>query len=425
MKIQRKAFATPLTLSLTLALAGMACQLHAAELPEGTVISAENINQIKNDTFEGKTIASLLTEKMEWRIKNNGWKIPLYKSKEVPLDPKWVKASQANAGKTKINAETCQVDGWKAGEPFPNIDVKDSQAAEKVIWNWHLGQLTGDVAQVPFYTQVLIDGAKGVHAEPVAEFTRYSMKGRLNGEATEGDGSERGRQLLYFKSPADMKGLGTFTIQYDSTKFNDVWAYIPAVRRVRRLSGGAWMDPVGSSDQLQDDLEIFNARPCWYPSYKMLGKRWVLAVANGKTPLWNRNGSSFEEKYPVLENKPPFWNMNNDRFEPREVYVIEATTPSEHPYSKKVLYVDTKYPRIYYGETYNRKGEFWKFMEFHSYVGKAEDGFRDVRTTGGAVIDFQRNHATVSLIDSATWKTNAPGVSSKDFSLQTLQSAGR
>lgn len=397
----------------------------AAELSEGTIVSAENIDRVLNDTFEGHTIASLLTERMEWRIRNNGWKLPLAKAKEIPLDPKWLAASQANAGRTTINAETCQVDGWGAGQPFPDIDMADPQAAEKVIWNWHLGQLTGDVAYVPFFTQVLIDGNRGVHAEPVAEFTRYAMKGRMAGEPVEGDGNERGRQLLYFKSPADMKGLGTFTVMHDSSKVNDVWAYIPAVRRVRRLSGGAWMDPIGSSDQLQDDLEIFNARPCWYPGYKMLGKRWVLAVANSRTPLWNKNGGSFAEKYPVLEEQAPFWNMNHNDFEPREVYVIEAITPDEHPYSKKVLYVDTKYPRIYYGEAYNRRGEFWKFMEFHSYPAVAEDGFRDVRTSGGAIIDFQRNHATVFLVDSDTWKTNMPGMSSNDFTLQTLQAAGR
>ena len=411
----------------TLAAALTLCSLPlmAAELPEGTVISAENIDKVKSDTFEGHAIADLLTERMEWRIRNNGWKLPLAKAKDIPLDPKWVKASQANAGKTKINKESCQVDGWTAGQPFPNIDPKDPQAGEKVIWNWHLGQLVGDVSQVPFFTQVLIDGAKGIHAEPVAEFTRYAMKGRLSGAAVEGDGSERGRQLLYFKSPADMKGLGTFTVMYDSVKVNDVWAYIPAVRRVRRLSGGAWMDPVGSSDQLQDDLEIFNARPCWYPGYKLLGKRWVLAVANSKTPLWNKNGKENKDKYPVLEDKAPYWNLNNNAFEPREVYVVEATTPSEHPYSKKVLYVDSKYPRIYYGEAYNRKGEFWKFMEFHSYPAKAADGFIEIRTTAGAVIDFQRNHATVSLIDTTTWKTNPSGVTSNDFTLQTLQTAGR
>lgn len=399
----------------------------AAELPEGTVISAANLDTVKNDTFEGKTIASMLTEKLEWRIRNNGMKIPVYHSKEIALDPRWIKASQRNIGKTKINPQTRQVEGWEAGEPFPQIDMKDPQAAEKVVWNWHYGQLKGDVAYVPYFTYLLIDGAKGLHSAQVAEFTRYAMKGKLSGDkAAEGDGKAVGRQLLYFKEPADMKGLGTFTIMYDSAQVNDAWVYIPAVRRVRRLSGGAWMDPIGGTDQLQDDLEVFNARPSWYSGYKMLGKRWILAVANGKTPLWNRAGKTDAEKYPVLDvSAAPFWNMNNDRFEPREVYVIEATTPNEHPYSKKILYVETKYPRIYYGEAYNRKGEFWKMFEFHSYPAKAEDGFLDVRSSGGIIVDFPRNHATVFLVDSPTWKTNPPGIKADNVSLGVLETAGR
>lgn len=401
---------------------GLACFAQAAELPAGTVISAANIDQVKNDTFEGHAISSMLTEKMEWRIRNNGWKLPLAKSQNVDLDPRWVKASQANEGKASINKEACRVDGWGAGVPFPNVDTKDPQAAEKIIWNYHLGQLIGDVSQVPYFTQLLIDGKRGVHAEPVAEFTRYTMKGRLTGDsAVEGDGSERGRQLLYFKAPSDMKGLGTYTVMHDAEKVNDVWAYIPAVRRVRRLSGGAWMDPVGSSDQLQDDLEGFNARPCWYPEYRLLGKRMVLAPANGKPELLNTNGKTFDEKYLALENQPPYWNLNNDLFEPREVFVIEAVTPDAHPYSKKIIYMEAKYPRIYYVEAFNRKGEFWKFMEFHSYYN-AKDG--DVRTTASAVIDFQRNHATVSMIDTKAWKTNFDAKAS-DFSLQTLQAGGR
>ncbi len=402
-----------------LAAAGFAS---AAELPEGTVISATNIDQIKNDTFEGHSIASLLTEKMEWRIRTSGWKLPLARSRQVQLDPVWLKATAANAGKTSINNEACRIDGWGAGAPFPNIDEQDPQAAEKIVWNFHLGQMIGDVSQVPNFTQLLIDGKKGLHAEAVAEFSRYTMRGRLTGDATvEGDGSERGRQLLYFKAPSDMKGLGTYTVMYDSEKVNSVWAYIPAVRRVRQLSGGAWMDPVGFSDLLQDDLEGFNARPCWYAGYKLLGKRWVLAAANGRTDLWNTQGASFAEKFPGLENEPPYWNLNNDRFEPREVYVVEATTPSTHPYSKKILYMETRFPRVHYAEAYNRKGEFWKFMEFRTAYNPAGG---DMRTTGSVVIDFQSNHATLSLIDTTTWKTNFEAKAS-DFSLQALRKAGR
>ena len=393
----------------------------AADLADGTVISASNLDQVKDATFEGHTIGSMLTEKMEWRIRNSGWKITLAKSKKIPLDPRWVKASKANEGKTKIDDANCKVDGWEAGEPFPTIDMNDPQAAKKVIWNLSIGPLLGDVSSAQNFTQILVDGKSGIHAELVAEFTRFSMKGRLaGGPSVIGSDDESMRQLLFFKSPSEVKGIGTYTVMYDSAKVPDVWAYVPAVRRTRRLSGGAWMDPVGSSDQLQDDLDGFNARPCWYPGYKMLGKRWVLAPANGRQDIWNQKASATAEKYPTLEQSAPFWNLN-DSFEPREVYMIEVETPSQHPYSKKVIYIDTEYPRVHYAEAYNRKGEFWKFIEMHSYINQ-KDG--DIRTISADVIDFQRNHATISLIDAASWRTNYDAKPS-DVSLTKLESAGR
>lgn len=44
----------------------------AAEVAEGTVISKDNLDKIRNDTFEGKTIGSMIPEKMELMIKNEG-----------------------------------------------------------------------------------------------------------------------------------------------------------------------------------------------------------------------------------------------------------------------------------------------------------------------------------------------------------------
>lgn len=406
---------------LVAALAAACLPASAADLAEGTVISAANLDQVKNATFEGHTIASMLTEKMEWRIRNHGWKLTVTRSRKLPLDPNWLKASKANEGKTKINDASCKVDGWKGGAPFPTIDMKDPDAAKKIAWNLGIGSLLGDVSSVPNFTQVLIDGKRGIHAELVAEFTRMNMKGRLTGGAADlGGEEESARQLLFFKAPSEVKGIGTFTMMYDSVKVPDVWAYVPAVRRTRRLSGGAWMDPVGSSDQLQDDLDGFNARPCWYPGYKLLGKRWVLAAANSRLDVWNQKGATAAQKYPTIDQSAPFWNLT-DNYEPREVYVVEVATPSQHPYSKKVLYVETEYPRVHYVEAYNRKGEFWKFMDIHSYVNTKAG---DIRTVSADVIDFQRNHATISLIDVSTWRTNFDAKPS-DVSLTRLESAGR
>src|SRR5690606_26470877 len=107
----RHTLRTPLLAGLIAASATLGIA-KAAEVPAGTVITAANIDQLKGQTFEGHAIASLLTEKLEWRIRNNGMQMPLAASKEVPLDPRWVEASKANAGKTSINKEACRVEGW-------------------------------------------------------------------------------------------------------------------------------------------------------------------------------------------------------------------------------------------------------------------------------------------------------------------------
>ena len=280
---------------------------------------------------------------------------------------------------------------------------------------------------VPNVAYVMIDGDDGIERIQNWKFIRYTMNGRLTGDsASDGDGSELSRTLFFATAPRDIKGLGTFSIRHDSDKMEDIWAYIRAVRRTRRLSGGAWMDPIGGTDQLSDDIEIFNANPSWYQGYKLIGKRHILAAAHGKNSAWKVGAPDQKAEFPILDlDKPPYWNFSKDNYEPREVYVIEATTPDEHPYSKKILYVDTQYPRIHIGEAYDKKGEFWKMFQFHSYPGTGEDGFRDVRTTAGVTIDFKRNHATVFFPDTDTWSTNTAGMDADDVSLSALRKGAR
>lgn len=397
-----------------------------AEVKEGAVLSAENIDALYEDTFEGHKIKDLLTDKIEWRIRENGFQMPLVHSKVVEMDAKWVERSNANTATATLNAETRQVEGWQGGMPFPNIDESDPKAAEKIVWNWYYGNPRGDVMNVPNVSYVMIDGDSGIERAQNWSFIRYTMKGRMNGEQTEGDGKELSRTLFFATAPRDIKGLGTYTVRQDSDKVEDVWAYIRAVRRTRRLSGGAWMDPIGGTDQLQDDIEIFNANPSWYESYKLIGKRHMLVAAHGKNSAWQVGAKTQQEEYPTLDLKnAPYWNFNYDNYEPREVYVIEAITPEEHPYSKKIIYIDTQYPRVHFGEAYDKKGEFWKMFQFHSYPGKGEDGFRDVRTTGGVTIDFKRNHATVFFPDTSTWSTNTPGLEMDDVNLSALRKGAR
>ena len=114
-----------------------ATSAHAKELQAGFVINKENFDSIKGDTFEGKTIASMVPEKLEWMIRNYNLTIKLANSKKIEMDPKYVQATKEWSKDVKFNPADRTVTGWKAGMLFPpdQIDPKDPNAGDKIIWN--------------------------------------------------------------------------------------------------------------------------------------------------------------------------------------------------------------------------------------------------------------------------------------------------
>ncbi len=412
------------SLSLMMVLAcGTFCAAVAAEVPVGTVINAANLDQMKSDTFEGHKISDLVFDKMEHMIKNENMQVKLRASAPVPIDPRLREASEKNAGKIQFDAATNMVTGWEAGAPFPKIAENDPNAAEKLIWNHHYGAPHSNWQYYPEFTFLLVDMNKGLERKQVWTWQRYFEKGRVGGPTSEGDGTVLTKVMMFAKSPRDIKGLGTYTLRYDNANMEEAWAYLKAVRRVRRLPNGTWMDPLGGTDMLNDDQEIFNAHPTWYKSYKLIGKKTVLVVAHGRTPVVNKNASSPEAMYPMVDfSKAPYSNSLDD-YEPREVWVVEATPPEEHPYSKKVLYIDAEHWDIYMAEVYDKKGEFWKWIQFNKSGKKADDGSDYLISSMGHILDLKKRHSTLFVSDPDYKYINASDPAA--VSLSKLEAAGR
>ncbi|MBR0567504.1 DUF1329 domain-containing protein [Azoarcus sp. L1K30] len=393
----------------------------AADLPAGAVINASNLDQSKADTFEGKSIASMLTDKMELMIREHGLSITLRKSAPIPLDRRLEEATRAHSGGVTFDTATRTVKGWKAGLPFPDVREDDPNGGEKLIWNMRYGSMMGDqpVEDLHF---LMMDFDKGLDRIQKWQIKRYMMVGRLTGEgATAGDGSEYSRTLLYANYPHDIRGVGTFTIRYsDPARVDDSWVYVKSVRRVRRLSGNAWMDPIGGTVSLNDDIDGWDSPPSWYRQVKLVGKRWILAVAHGKPALVDGKTSN-EETYPQVDFKTPPYINSHDEWEPREVWIIEGTPPEEHPYGKKVVYMDTRFPRIYQAEMYDKKGDFWKFFNWHHSVVTGKDGFRAIGPLQGEQVDLKARKATIFVGDL---KVNEP-MTADDVTLGKLEAAGR
>jgi hypothetical protein len=403
----------------------IAGQVQAAELQAGFVITKDNYDKIKTETFEGKTIASMVPEKLEMMIKKFGLTIKLANSKKIEMDPKYVNATKEYAKNVKFDPATRTMSGWKAGMPFPpeSIKLDDPNAGDKVIWNLRAATYgaTMDLRDISF---VFIGGGTGVERVQRWQSRRYYMEGRLDGgPVSEGDGSIAQKTYLFATSPQDIRGLGTFSIRYNdatSAKPDDTWAYLKSVRRTRRLSGGAWMDPIGGTDQLYDDWDIWDAFPTKDRANKLIGKRWVLAVAHSPLVSVDNSKRDTPAEFPSvgLTEAPYYFPAKHIEWEPREVYVVEGTPPAEHPYSKKVVYMEVNFPRPYLGEMYDQKGEFWKYMIFQNRPDVGDDGYKAVMPVVGHVIDVKRNHSTTW---SANMKANPKGVKEGDVSLSKLE----
>ena len=156
--------------------------VQAGELQAGFVITKDNFDKIKTETFEGKTIASMVPEKLEMMIKKFGLTIKLAHSKKIEMDPKYVNATKEYAKNVKFDPATRTMSGWKAGMPFPpeTIKLDDPTAGDKVIWNLRAATYgaTMDLRDISF---VFINGGTGVERVQRWQSRRYYMEGRLDG----------------------------------------------------------------------------------------------------------------------------------------------------------------------------------------------------------------------------------------------------
>ncbi|MFX7804525.1 DUF1329 domain-containing protein, partial [Acinetobacter baumannii] len=85
------------------------------ELAPGFVINKDNLEKAKTETFEGKTVGSMIPEKLEMMIKNFGLTMKIAHSKKIEMDPKYVEATNKYAKDVKFDPATRTVSGWKAG----------------------------------------------------------------------------------------------------------------------------------------------------------------------------------------------------------------------------------------------------------------------------------------------------------------------
>jgi hypothetical protein len=395
----------------------------AGEIPAGTVVSAENLGQLENESFDGHRLGDLLTDNYKMWIRDYKLTLRLRHSEPVQVDSRYAEFTAKYAGQPRLNPETKRVENFTAGVPFPNIDLSDPDAGYKVIWNnYYANPVIGDTWIAQGYRPDTRTIVQTSIKDGIWKFTsggnyKFLMEGRVSGGPHMfGDGTVHKIALLGLTYPYDVAGLGLYQIQYNTGQPDDVWIYIKSIRRIRRISGeAAWTDPQPGLDLLNDDNQGIDAFPPWYQNFKLVEKRWILAVVHGTDPSGDKR-----EVGERIELSPPYWNPINIEWEPREVYVIEATPPSYHPYSKKIIYMDAEFPTNHQMEAYDKKGDLWRIWQQAYHANVTADGYPSIGYVHSLTVDFQYQRATyIPLMDGRIW-VNPPGIKQSDFRPEAL-----
>ncbi|MFO7965450.1 MAG: DUF1329 domain-containing protein [Desulfobacterales bacterium] len=339
----------PIVLSVVLSAMWMIPQhLQAVEPKPGDVIDATNIDDYKE----------YFPNYLQMFIKGTDFVRPtVVKVRETEAygpPPNYMKYSEANRGKFSIDEAGNLVGDHQAGMPFP--EPKEPNLAEKLMWNFYFRWRSDQ-----FY-----------YYRP--GWVAYSQ--RKGGPITSGSGTQF---YMYFtnRTSIDPKptrpnpnGLFFGFVQHipdginkdmdfliwrylDPTRSDEMWSYIPTLRRTLRMVSAERSNPVRGSAATYDDYYGFDGKIHEF-TYDLLREETILCLMHQVFEGSSKYGGEYYEGYthPILDEDP--WELWDN-------YVIEIKAKDpRYPESKRVVWMADKVYYITNAEIFDKRGSFWK-----------------------------------------------------------------
>ena len=372
--------------------------LGAAELPtyqkyEGPIKPGVVITKENWDKYLPELQKLLPPAKVKWMgmgVKEGLVTMPIVKT-TFPLaaTKNQMEATRKYAGTARVAANNDLLN-WVAGIPFP-----EPKNGLEVAWNVYpliLRAVSTDelLMNMKF---LLFKGTK-YEKNFTMDYINSKCRGRMDipplGDMP--DFTNRGiafKESLVITEPNEVKGFVQLRIRYwEINKADDSYAYIPAIRRVRRLTGADLTDPLLGSDCIPDDYDTMRQKYDSRMKFRLLEHRDFLVpriyVGRENKPAYDykKHGHCFQVECEIR----PHW-----------VLEIMLNDP-DYAYSKRIIYVDAtpvdqggSY-RVYYGEAYDQKGRLWRANGFAAPAANKE-GF--VCLFNWAYVNYQTDHYTL------------------------------
>ena len=378
----------------------------------GATITLQNWPAYRQFMSDG--LVALFEGKHFWRMPAD-LQIEVGPARSIPLPQKYLEDTERYSSQVRLVRTPSGgyvPSGYVAGLPFPKpLEGDPALRGQRIFWDSYY-RYQPRVQWAPTFTYTLDKFGNMTQASEVKTvLSQLAFLSDVDFPRTVPDGD--GYYFVkYNEQIAPEQGKYSTILDLipaDPTQLDELYEYVPTLRRSLRLSQAARCAPVFGGDYLIDDE---NDGPPGLPQLfqiDYLGEKRILALEHANPASFDSSGRptqlDSDYYYPGTISFAPFPKPAMGKWELRDTYILSLRRlpafAKGYCYSRRVMYVDKE---NYFGagelDLYNPAGELFKTQLVFSYPVSIP-GTRDVAEllagpNTGFLINFTNKHVTVS-----------------------------
>ncbi len=416
-----------------------------ADVKPGDVVTAANAGEVRGLVPD---------ELAQYTIENfPELEMTIVATEDYPVHPKYVEATVKYACQASLGAKG-ELVNYVAGQPFPfsewaktatqhrcDLTPDDPQIGTKLAWNFNFRWQAGGT-HMPHTGQSFWRG-KGDNTWKIAQGeyrrTYFSHRADLLPGTTD---LVPGTKLEFAEynettAPFDMRGQRFLVYRYKNPleKDDDIWAYVPSLRRVRRIVSSERADSLFGTDFTFEDLYLFSGH-VWEHEWRYQGDPTVLAPMDSRRTCFPLNvpGSQLGDDAQFFACKfGPYRALPfvGETWQKRTTVKLEQTPKSPaHPYSRRILWYDKETFSPLMSIAWDRDAKpyrvGWYVGRWSENTGNASDQGKFVNHMAASmVVNVRDQLSNLFLFYSANAQSFGAAESLKYFDTTRLKTEGR
>jgi len=319
-------------------------------------------------------------------------KVTITETRDYTPHPVYVEATVKYACQVRLD-EKGNLVGYVAGQPFPysewaqkatnhrcDLSPDDPQFALKLAWNVNYRWQGAGFNYPQWGFSYMRNGGKDLWrlGQGVYRRTYFSHRADLPPphELVAGTDVEWA-EFIDVSDPFDLRGTMFLLFRYtDPKKEDDTWAYVPSLRRVRRISTTQKSDSLLGTEFTFEDFYLFSGYVL-DQTWEFAGESYKLAAMSSDRVCYPANlGPEFrtrEEGLIRLASMKEWGDCKfgpygalpfvDERWEVRDVFAL-VDTPNQkgHPYSRRKVWYEKETMWPLYSMTWDRADEPYKIF---------------------------------------------------------------